>query len=89
VVVVVLVLLTEGRRSEVEDLFMGGSTEVFPKMGRVSRTLEVGRVTYVLLVFGVQVRYLRSDNYPEADRQVRHVMKTQGGCVGGVWWFGV
>ena len=40
-------LLTEGRRSEVEDLFMGGSAEVFPKVEWVSSGWVNGRVTYV------------------------------------------
>lgn len=35
-VVDLVVLLTEGGMSEVEDLFVGGSAEVFPKMGWVS-----------------------------------------------------
>lgn len=47
-VVELVVLLTEGGRSEVEDLFMGGSADVFPKVGWVSLGWGDGRVTYVL-----------------------------------------
>jgi hypothetical protein len=47
VVVDLVVLLTEGGRSEVEDLFVGGSAEYFPKVGWVSSGWGDARVTYV------------------------------------------